>query len=54
VTDREEFERARKRLYALADRMGMKLVIIVRRKNPFAPEKMPKPERPAQRQPGEE
>jgi hypothetical protein len=32
ITDREEFEKLRKRLYALADRMGMKLVIIVRRK----------------------
>ena len=31
MTDREEFERARKHLYALADRLGMKLTIIVRR-----------------------
>ena len=34
MTDQEEFEKARRRLYALADRMGMKLTIIVRRKPP--------------------
>ncbi len=34
MTDREQFEKARKHLYALADRMGMKLTIIVRRKSP--------------------
>lgn len=34
MTEREEFEKTRRRLYALADRMGMKLTIIVRRKSP--------------------
>jgi hypothetical protein len=30
--DQEEFEKLRKRLYALADKMGMRLEITVRRK----------------------
>lgn len=31
-TDREEFEKTRRKLYALAERMGMRLTIIVRRR----------------------
>lgn len=50
MTDQEEFDRARKRLYALADRMGMKLTIIVRRK----PVATPAPPTKSPREPGEE
>jgi hypothetical protein len=63
MTDQEEFDKARRRLYAIADRMGMRLTIIVRRKNPGYPPKSmlghssplpPKLEKPAQREPGDE
>ncbi len=56
MTDREQFEKARKHLYALADRMGMKLTIIVRRKNPITPPATnAKPgTTPRSREPGEE
>ena len=37
MTDQEEFDKVRRRLYAIADRMGMRLTIIVRRKNPNYP-----------------
>jgi hypothetical protein len=37
MTDQEEFERLRKRLYALADKMGQRLTIIVRRKSVSVP-----------------
>jgi|HubBroStandDraft_4_1064222.scaffolds.fasta_scaffold160996_3 hypothetical protein len=55
MTDREEFEKLRKRLYALADRMGMKLVIIVRRKV-YPEERRAASAAPAKqgREPGEE
>jgi hypothetical protein len=32
MTDREEFEKLRKRLYALAEKMGQQITIIVRRR----------------------
>lgn len=37
MTDQEEFDKVRRRLYAIAERMGMRLTIIVRRKNPLTP-----------------
>jgi hypothetical protein len=46
--DTEEFEKLRKRLYALADKMGQRITIIVRRKNPFTKDA------PGKREPGEE
>jgi hypothetical protein len=53
MTDQEEFEKLRKRLYALADKMGQRLTIIVRRKtNVVAPE--PAQQTRALRQPGDE
>jgi hypothetical protein len=62
MTDQEEFDKVRRRLYAIADRMGMRLTIIVRRKNPNYPAQSavdtrriipPKLEKPVQREPGE-
>ncbi len=51
--DQEEFEKLRKRLYALADKMGMRLTMVLRRKsNALAPE--PAQQTRAPRQPGEE
>jgi hypothetical protein len=35
MTDREEFEKLCKRLYVLAEKMGMQLTMTLRRKNPF-------------------
>ena len=32
TNDQEEFERLRKRLYALADKMGLRLELLVKRK----------------------
>ena len=51
--DQEEFEKVRKRLYALADKMGMQISMIVKRKpsNALAPH--PVVSR-APREPGEE
>jgi len=46
--EQEDFDRTRRRLYALADKLGMRITIIVRRKNPAAPAKAP------QREPGDE
>jgi hypothetical protein len=44
--DQEEFDRLRKRLYELADKMGMRLTMLLKNKNPTVPAK--------QREPGEE
>ena len=61
MSDQEEFEKCRRKLYALADRMGMSLAIIVRRKsNALAPEQpntratKPLPGAPNTREPGED
>jgi len=37
VTDREEFEKTRKRLYELAGKMGLRLTLIVKRQPSSAP-----------------
>ena len=46
MTDLEEFEKLRKRLYALAEKMGMEITITMRRKKPWP--------LPKHREPGEE
>jgi hypothetical protein len=47
MTDQEEFEKLRKRLYALAEKMGQQITITMRRApNPTSP--------PKHREPGEE
>jgi hypothetical protein len=53
MTDQEEFDKARRRLYAIADRMGMRLTIIVRRKSNASAPEQPNTRAP-QRQPGDE
>jgi hypothetical protein len=51
--DQEEFDRLRKRLYELADKMGQRMTITIKRKNPFS-----QPPAPAtsgrKREPGDE
>jgi hypothetical protein len=44
--EQEEFDRLRKRLYELADKMGMRLTMLLKNKKPTAPAKP--------REPGEE
>jgi hypothetical protein len=51
--DQEEFEKLRKRLYALAEKMGQRLTMTLRRKsNALAPE--PAQQTKAPGEPGEE
>jgi hypothetical protein len=60
MTDQEEFDKVRRRLYAIADRMGMRLTIIVRRQPSSAPKPGAMAGKPAvagpsrRREPGDE
>ena len=52
--DREEFEKCRRKLYALADRMGMQITIIVRRKSKALEPDPPNVRGPGPREPGDD
>lgn len=62
MTNREEFETLRKRLFELADKMGMRIEIVVKRKRPVvyghppldASSKRASPEPNLGREPGDE
>jgi len=53
MTDREEFEKLRKRLFELAVRMGIRIEIVVKRKRPDSASHSPLATS-ANREPGDE